>query len=174
MISSLILAAACGGVCQQSYVVRQKAVYAVPYVAPVVAPVYYFVGASVRASAIHQQQMQDDPDYADFQAFKAWKQAQSAPAEAQPVQQTAISVHCGKCHTKAEPAGGYYLEAAPGISAEAITKALRKISSGEMPKDHKLTREEKNAIMQELLSLEAGTEEPPPEPEPSNPQGGSE
>lgn len=177
MISSLILAAACGGVCQQSYVVRQKAVYAVPYVAPVVAPVYYFVGASVRASAIHQQQLQDDPDYAEFQAFKAWKQQQAAaPEQPQPVQQNAVQQHCAMCHGTAEPKGSFYMDGTPGMSAESITKAIRMIATDKMPppaSGHHLTREEKNALLETLLSLEAGQSDPPPNPEP-NPQGGNE
>lgn len=174
----LISAAACGGgVCQQAVVVRQKAVYAAPYVAPyVVAPqVSYFVGAAIRESAIVQQQLNQDPDYKDFLAFKAWKQQQAEAEQPQAMEQNAVQQQCAMCHGTAEPKGGFYMDGSPGMSAEAITKAIRMIASDKMPpptSGHRLTREEKNALLTTLLSLEAGqSEQPPPEPQP---QGGEE
>jgi hypothetical protein len=176
VISSLILAAACGSVCQQSVVVRQKAVYAVPYVAP--AQVFYFVGSQIRSEAIVQKQMQEDPEYQEFLEFRAWKQRQAqtaAEAPPEPVQQNAVQRQCASCHGSAEPKGSYYLDGTSGMSAEAITKAIRMIAADKMPppeSGHRLTREEKNELLNTLLSLEANGE-PPPEPEP-NPQGGSQ
>lgn len=176
MISSLIMAAACGGGVCQPYIARQKVV--VPYVAPYVAPlnVMYFVGAAVRSEAIVQKQLQADPDYKEFLEFKAWKQQAAAEAVTEPVQQNAVQMFCAKCHGTAEPKGGFYMDGQPGMSSDAILTAIDAVAIGKMPKDRKLTRDEKNAFLMDIMKLRHNpeAEQPPPEPEPSNPQGGSE
>jgi mono/diheme cytochrome c family protein len=179
MFSAMLLSVVCGGgICSQSYVVRQKVAYSAPYVAPVVVPnVFYFTGASVRAEAIVQKELQSNPQWHEFQEFLRWKESQAAaapPAEA--VEQNAVQHFCAKCHGTTEPKGGFYMDGAPGMTAEAITRAIRMIATDKMPppeSGHRLTREEKNALLTTLLSLEASQNEPPPQPEP-NPQGGSE
>lgn len=176
MFSAMILSMACGGGVCQPYVARQKVVatYAAPYVAPL--NVYYMVGSAVRAEAIVQQQLNQDPDYKDFLAFKAWKQQQAAAEQPQAMEeQNAVQQHCAMCHGTAEPKGGFYLDGQPGLSADAVTKAIRMMATDKMPpptSGHRLTREEKNALLTTLLSLEAGQDQPPPEPQPS--QGGEE
>lgn len=151
MVATLALG---GGVCHQQAVVHQQ------YVAPVYTPqVYYFVGSPIRAQAV----MQQDDDYQEFQAFKAWKQTQSREQQVQPVTQAEsglVKQLCGKCH--AEPNQGNSFYAITGddlVSAEKITKAIRAVAYGHMPKDRQLSKEEKNALLAELLSLEQGVEE---------------
>ena len=175
MFSAMILSMACGGGVCQPYVARQKVVatYAAPYVTPL--NVYYMVGSAVRAEAIVQQQLNQDPMYAEFLRFKEWQANRTnEPVAAEPMQENAVQHFCAKCHGVAEPKGGYYLDGSAGMSAEAITKAIRMIASDKMPpptSGHRLTREEKNALLTTLLSLEAGQDQPPPEPQP---QGGEE
>lgn len=175
MFSAMILSMACGGGVCQPYVARQKVVatYAAPYVVP--ANVFYFVGQTVRESAIVQKQLNQDPMYSEFLRFKEWQAQQATAEQPQPMQQNAVQQHCAMCHGTAEPKGGFYLDGQPGLSAEAITRAIRMIAADKMPpptSGHRLTREEKNALLTTLLSLEAGqSEQPPPEPQP---QGGEE
>lgn len=139
------------------------------YAAAVTAPyayqqqVLYFVGAPLRVESMLEQAKRTDGDYQEFMQFKAWKAGAAAsqmqqmtatepPAEPKP--QSYVARHCGKCHGTATPKGGYFIDGQSGIQPEAITAALRSIISGEMPKDHQLSREEKNQLLGELLSLE--------------------
>lgn len=173
MITSFLLAATCGSVCAQSYVVRQKVVAPYAVQSYVAAPVYYFVGAPLRAESIVEHQKRSDPDWQEFQQFKAWK-AGAAQAQKQPMQhestaeahqpmppqqeiprsQVNVENICAKCHGKAVPEAGFFLDGKPGMRAEDITFAIRKVADGSMPKDRKLTRDEKNAILMDLLRLE--------------------
>ena len=69
-------------VLRQNVVVQPVAVqqYAYPQ------QISYFVGAPIRVEAIVQKSLQENPEYAEFQRFRAWKQnleanRQSTPAE---------------------------------------------------------------------------------------------
>lgn len=140
------------------------------YAAAVTAPytyqqqVLYFVGAPLRVESMLEQAKRTDGDYQEFMQFKAWKagaasklQAMTAPDSVTPPEPTPksyVAQHCGKCHGTATPKGGYFLDGQSGIQPGSITAALRSIISGEMPKDHQLSREEKNQLLGELLSLE--------------------
>lgn len=86
-------------------------------------------------------------------------QATSAPQQ-QRQSATALEVHCAKCHSGGAPKGGLVIDGSSAIECRTITAALRAISQDLMPKDHKLTPEQKGAVMQQLLDLER--EELPP------------
>lgn len=165
MISSLLLAAACGTVCGNRVVAQA---YVQPYA--VAAPVYYFVGAPIRAQSLLELQKQQDPDYQQFLEFKQWKEAQQHPAQAEAVTgptRGPVSLVCGKCHSGNTPKGEFYLDGSPGMRAEDITRAIRMIAEDKMPPKTKLSRDEKNALLSDLLRLEAtGEELPPAEPTP--------
>lgn len=176
MITPLILAAACGSVCSNSYVVKQRVVAPYAAVQYAVAPVYYFVGASVRTEALVEKQKHADPEwqeFLEFKRFKAYSQQQQMQHVEQPppepaVQQGAIATMCAHCHGTATPKGSFFLDGKPGMKAEDVTDAIRQIAADKMPKDKvPLTKEEKNALLQDLLSLEYkdNPEELPPLPD---------
>lgn len=189
MISSvLICCSVVGSTCSTGHLVQRQVVHS-PIVRQVVkqqvahsyaqiAPNYaattlYFVGAPVRVESFVEQQKRADPEWQEFQQFKAWKagaesaqqtqqQTQQPPPMPQPVTQPekgrmslTVSQACGQCHGKADPDGGFYLDGQHGIEAWRITAAIRAIGSGEMPKNRKLTSHEKNQLLQDLLSLES-------------------
>lgn len=173
MINALVLSMCLTGshckVVQRQVVVPQYAV---------AAQTYYFVGAPLRVESLVQQQLRADGDYQEFLEFKAWKagkvSSQVLNQEATPAQpMTAVKHHCARCHGKADPDGGFFLDGEPGIEATTITQAIRMIGSNKMPKDRvhsPLTREEKNELVGDLLRLEfqpaaePDAELPPPEP----------
>jgi hypothetical protein len=173
MITAFILAASCGTVCQQQVAVQPYAVQSqvvVPYT-------FFFVGSSIRQEAIAQQQLRNDPDYAEFEEFKAWKAMRSGQtaglgsSEQLPATEpvTPVAQHCAKCHGIAVPKGDFYLDGKPGMRAEDITKAIRMVAADHMPKDRKLTREQKNELLQDLLQLEFTEATPAQPPEPVQP-----
>lgn len=153
--------------------VNQQAVVAQQYVAPVqAAQVLYFVGAPLRVQSMVEHAKRTDPDYTEFLEFKAWKagkaqaqqQSQAMTAEGEmvpppnPEPISHVRQHCAKCHSGDTPRE-FILDGQPGMRPQDITASIRKIVSGEMPKDHKLSREQKNLLLQELLSLEQFTGE---------------
>lgn len=150
-----------------SCVVHQQAVVAQQYVAP--AQVLYFVGAPLRVQSLVEHAQRTDPAYAEFLEFKALKagkhvqqhsnqQAMTAEGESMPPpnpeSQSLVQQHCAKCHGTATPEAGYFIDGQPGMRATDVLAALRAISNDKMPKDHKLTREQKNLLLKELLTLE--------------------
>lgn len=161
-MTSLIITAAILSGCnvQQSVVARQ---YVAPaYVAP---QVLYFVGAPLRVQSMIELEKRTDADYTEFLEFKAWKAGKHAQQQAQamtseevpppnPEPISFVNQHCAKCHGTATPKGGYYIDGQSGMRPQDITAALRQIVSGEMPKGTQLTREQKNQLLGELLSLE--------------------
>jgi mono/diheme cytochrome c family protein len=80
-----------------------------------------------------------------------------------------VAQHCAKCHGIAVPKGDFYLDGKPGMRAEDITKAIRMVAADHMPKDRKLTREQKNELLQDLLQLEFTEATPAQPPEPVQP-----
>lgn len=161
---TLILTAVLG-----SCSIHQQAVVARQYVAPVQSQVLYFVGAPLRVQSMVEHAKRTDPDYTEFLEFKAWKAGRNAQQQPQamtaeevpppnPEPQSHVRQHCAKCHSGDTPRE-FILDGQPGMRPQDITASIRKIVSGEMPKDHKLTREQKNVLLQELLSLEQFTGE---------------
>ncbi len=76
--------------------------------------------------------------------------------------------HCAKCHSGAAPKGGVVIDGSQPLLCGQITESLRQIASDEMPKDHKLSPEQKGAVMQALLSLEAKEPEQVTVPKPES------
>lgn len=117
-------------------------------VAPVyAAPVYYQAGRDIESEAI---------------AAKVAKlvigqlRAELRTPQQQVTRSTsAIAQHCAKCHSGAAPKAGITYDGATGLECFQVTSALRAIANESMPKDHKLTPEQKGQLMQELLDLEA-------------------
>jgi hypothetical protein len=174
-MTGLIVLAALSNCLQQqtiSYSSRVQS-YQQAYVAP---QVMYFVGAPLRVQSLVEHQQRTDPDYQEFLEFKAWKagsqqqnqlrQEQLPPPPEAPSGLT-VREACSKCHGKATPEGEFFLDGQYGIDAKDVTRAIRMIASGEMPKNRKLTREEKNQVLQDLLSLEFQEEQTPDIPTPT-------
>lgn len=151
--------------------VQQQAV--VQYAAP--QQVLYFVGAPLRVQSMIELEKRTDADYQEYLQFKSWKAGRAAQSQQQqpqamteggeslpppnPAPQSHVHQHCSKCHATATPEGGFFLDGQPGMRPQDVTAALRAIVSGEMPKNHKLTREQKNQLLMELLSLEQTQED---------------
>lgn len=101
----------------------------------------YFVGAPVRVQAIVQKQLRSDPDYAEFQQFKAWKAKQKGEAQQinQPVKAKGIlSTTCAQCHGKAVAAGGFSFNGTSAISAEHFQKIVTWVSGKVEPPGPKM------------------------------------
>lgn len=99
----------------------------------------FFVGYPIRVAAMVEAEKRADPDYAEFQAFKAWQAQQQAPTQAAPVpaealaQQapTQLAASCVRCHSGKEPRGS--LDLSSSIDAEALKKIRAKLLAGKMP-----------------------------------------
>lgn len=107
MISLLLAASMCGdcGVHRQQFIVQQHvgAIQALPIAVWQVAP-------EVRSQALAYK---SDPLYKEFMEFKKWKENQHAPTKTEPVRKEVtvggnlLEATCGRCHTGANPAGGF-------------------------------------------------------------------
>jgi len=158
---ALSLIASCqsayGADCRQFFYKQQ-----VVAVAPVVAypHVYYQAGVGVEQDALAAK-------VAKLVIGQLRAELKTAPQQ-QTSKQSAIARHCAKCHSGAAPKAGIVLDGVTSLACSQITSSLRAIASEEMPKDHKLTPEQKGAVMQELLNLEADRSRSvdvlPPEP----------
>lgn len=128
--------------------------FAAPVVQQVVAypQVYYSVGQDLQAEALAEK----------VAALVERKLALRAAQRIQPQQETApannsaLYQNCAKCHSGANPKGGLVYDGSTELSCSSITKALRAIAAGKMPKGTIIDGPTKGAIMDELLSLEAG------------------
>lgn len=136
---------------------------AVAVVAPVyAAPVYYQAGRDIEADSLAEK-------VARLAVPKIIAQLQTSSVQKQQSHsQSAIAQHCAKCHSGAAPKAGIIYDGQTSLQCFQVTSALRAISTDSMPKDHKLTPEQKGAIMAELLDLEADRPQPfqvpPPAP----------
>lgn len=168
MITSLILATALVS-CPRQAVVAQSYVqqYAAVQQYAVAPQVLYFVGAPLRVQSLVEHAQRTDPAYAEFLEFKAFKAGKHASQQPQamtangemlpppnPEPVSLVQQHCAKCHGTATPEAGYFIDGQPGMRPTDVLAALRAISNDKMPKDHKLTREQKNLLLKELLDLE--------------------
>lgn len=138
--------------------------------APVIYPqVNYFVGAPIRVEAIVQRSLQENPEYAEFQRFRAWKQALerkptvgeplNTPTETIPqtipqtIPTSLLTTKCGTCHGGDAPKKGLLLDGTAKLNCEQVLKAMKAIQSGAMPPKNKLTPEEAGDVFHELLDL---------------------
>ena len=133
---------------------------AVAVVAPVyAAPIYYQAGRDIESEAIAAKVAKIVIGQLRAELNTPQKQAATASA-------SAIAQHCGKCHSGANPKAGIVYDGITGLACVQVTAALRSIAREEMPKDHKLTPEQKGEVMQELLDLEQPFDKSPPLPKP--------
>ncbi len=138
--------------CRQFFVAHKQ----VAYVAPVVYPqVVYQVGRDIEADALAAKALK-----AAIPQIVAEVRAQlNAPGAApsrQAIQAPRTSVlaqHCAKCHSGANPKAGMVFDGVTAVGGDPGMDALREISEGRMPKDHKLSPDLFAPIMQELLDL---------------------
>ena len=141
--------------CRQFFVQKQVA-----YVAPVyAAPVYYQAGLGVEQDALAEK----------VARLVTQKLAATQTLQQQGPKASAVTQHCAKCHSGKTPKGDVLFDGSSPLFSQHITAALRAISTDKMPKDRKLTPEQKGQLMQELLDLEAQEQpaaSPPPEPQP--------
>lgn len=155
MLLALLLlpCAALGGHCGQFFQHKQAVVV------PVIAQphVFYKAGADIEAEALAEKVARILREKVSL--------TQEAEAPPRPAV-TALAQHCAKCHRGANAKAGLVYDGRTDLECFEVTKALRAIADGSMPKDHKLTPEEKGELMQELLDLErqpAARTEPEPE-----------
>lgn len=140
-----------------------------PYFQPV-QQVFYFVGAPLRAEAIVEKQKHADPEWQEFQQFKAWKKymaeqatVSQSPLPPQPLPQETepasyIVQACARCHSGSTPKAGLLLdnpESIASISAETRIVAMRRVLDGSMPPQSSLSPETKGDLIQELLQGDA-------------------
>ncbi len=105
---------------------------------------------SLRADPYYKEFLQTQADYREFLKHKL------RMAEAEKLEQRAgssvLAQKCGQCHGESldDPKGGYRLLQS-GNSWETIGKSLKQIVAETMPPKDKLTKDEKQALMDELL-----------------------
>jgi len=128
-------------------------------VAPVVAPVYYQAGVGIEQDALAAK-------VARIVVGQLRAELNAKPQQQVASKQSALAQHCGKCHSGASPKGGITYDGVTSLACFQVTAALRSIAREEMPKDHKLTPEQKGQVMQELLDLEQPADRPTPIPSP--------
>jgi hypothetical protein len=170
VMTSLLAAPAFAGhpcyVQRQAFVTHHQA-----YVAPVA--INYFVGQPIRAEAIVEKALRDDPDWELFQKFKQFKNTSNGrpamepvtdPAEvAQPnLPDNAVPIlyqHCGGCHSGAAPKGGLLLDGTAYIDCKTLVACIDELEAGTMPKAKAgqakpvLTAEEQDAVIAALSRL---------------------
>lgn len=138
---------------------------------PIQQYVSYFVGAPIRAEAIVQKAMNDDPEYQEFRAFKRWREARNA-ANSEPqlpelpalpsgpeepgAGESIIVQTCTKCHSGNTPRGGLLLDSLESIYAvdcETRLLAMQRVAEGSMPPKSALSADERGSLVAEFLSL---------------------
>jgi mono/diheme cytochrome c family protein len=152
---------------RQAFVAHHQA-----YVAPVA--INYFVGQPIRAEAIVEKALRDDPDYEAFQRFKQWKQIENGRPAADATQGATLDAnlpetpdssvpilyqHCGGCHSGAAPKAGLLLDGSAYIDCKTLVKCIDEIEAGTMPKAKPnqakpvLTAEQQDAVIAALSRL---------------------
>ena len=95
----------------------------------------YFVGAPVRVEALVQKELQKDPLWKEFQAFKAFRaqQAKEGTQEQKGPVSSFLKATCGRCHSGPEPKAGLILDGSAPIAHETVTQVLSWLSGIEQP-----------------------------------------
>jgi len=127
--------------------------YAAPvqqtYVAPYVQPqVYYGVGADLQTEALAEKVA------ALVEKKLALRAAIRQQQTAEPLPNSALAQNCAKCHSGDSPKAGLVYDGVHELSCSSITKALRAIASGKMPKGKVIDSQTKGDLMSELLDSE--------------------
>jgi hypothetical protein len=144
------------GGCRQFF--AQQAYVAQPYIAQPV--VLYQAGVQVEQDALAERiaQRVEAKILQRLIAAPKHQSAVQAPGsqsvEAPPAPTLAMEQHCASCHSGPKPKGGVVFDGVTPLECFHVTKALRMIRDEKMPKDHRLTPEQKGQIMEELLNLE--------------------
>ncbi len=173
-LPALIILLACGSLaaarnCHQFFaqpVVVQQA-YVQPYYQP---QVYYAVGQDLQTEALAEKVAALVEKKLALRAALRQQEAEALPPPANSV----LAQTCAKCHSGPSPKAGLVYDGSP-LPCTSITKALRAIASGKMPKGKAIDAQTKGALMEELLEAEAGLPLPsapkppipPPPPAPS-------
>ena len=164
MLPALIVLLGVAGIatarnCHQFFapVVAQQ--YVQPYYQP---QVYYSVGQDLQTEALAEK-------------VAALVEKKLALRAAQPQQQTAplnsaLAQNCAKCHSGDAPKAGLTFDGVHEIPCSSITRALRAIASGKMPKGKVIDNLTKGALMDELLDSEPQPEVLPSAPKPAPPK----
>ncbi len=156
----------------QCHVNNKGVFYAqVPYAVPVGVPVAAFVPSySYQHPAAGQYNAQpsyqQDPEWAEFKAWKARKQV--APAA------SVFGQRCASCHSGGSPKGSFSLKTA---TARQLLRAIERVADGSMPPKQRLTGDENGKVIHELATMKAKEKEDavfhdvpaPPVPERSEP-----
>lgn len=123
------------------------------YVAPVV---NYFIGAPLRAAAIVEAEKRTDPEWSEFQQYKAFKetlrQEQQAEQEPEPPQSIIVQT-CAKCHSGPTPKGELLLDGSVPLSGDQTVMSMRRVRDGSMPPKSTLSPEVVGDIISEFLDL---------------------
>jgi len=144
---------------QQQQVIHHKQAIVQQVVAvPIYRNQYYFVGSPIRAEAIIQKAMQDDPAYQSFLQYKqnlaAIQSGHKHRAEDPPATNQVVSVldrKCASCHSGDKPGAGILLDGTGPLSPDMMTRIKTSVDSGKMPKSRPpLTAEEKSVLAQEM------------------------
>jgi cytochrome c553 len=123
---------------------RVQFVQQVPFQVLVIrSPVYYGVGNNLQYQALQK-------------LIESQKAPQLLPRQAPMTATTMIEQKCMKCHSQSaiKTNDAPLISMQDGLSSSFITKSLRAIATGKMPKNGKLTNAEKATLMQELLDSE--------------------
>lgn len=144
---------------KQVQAVVQHQAYVQPYA------VNYFVGAPIRFEALVTKALREDPDYQEFQKFRAWKSvasglevAPSLPLTGEP--DLLIKHKCASCHAGDKAAGDIVLDGSMAVSDATYRSFSRMFVLGaDVPPKMKpllgeLKDAEGSAILAELLKLE--------------------
>lgn len=146
----------CGPSVVQRQVVRRHHVAHVPavkqQVVAVPTTISYFVGAGLRQrQATTHDALEERLDRIEkLLSGRPQQQRQNGGG------QEAVAMYCGKCHDKAEPDGAFLISGS--LAPRDVTKSIRMLASGEMPQGTTLTKEQRNAVLQGLLSMEGETQ----------------
>ena len=103
-----------------------------------------------------------DPSQLKLEASVGASEGSAAPTPVAPLNAASsiLATKCSRCHgvNLAEPKGSVFIDAGHKLDCATITKSIRLIKTDKMPKDQPLTAQEKAAVLDELLSLEATSE----------------
>ncbi len=126
---------------------------------------FFLVGSEIRAAALVENHLRNDPLYQEFLKWRAEQQGDNSSGQGASATAPTVRALCSKCHSGEEPKAGLTIDGDTPMTAELITASIRAISRGKMPKNMAITSNLKSKLYSELLSLEEqndGQENPSP------------
>ena len=141
--------------------------FAAPVVQQVVAypQVYYSVGQDLQTEALAEKVAALVEKKLALRAAVRQQQVDSPAA----LNNSALAQNCGKCHSGPNAKAGLVYDGTAELSCSSITKALRAIATGKMPKGRAIDSNAKGSLMQELLDSEHQEAALPSAPKPAPP-----